>query len=113
VTALKFFNGDIELENVRWLSFGADGRPVDWSTERGPNAQFGTPIGAPKSYDYSVNSHLDSRSDWLRVERSVRYITKPDPHQCDWRCTGGKPGGECWCQCGGRNHGRNYRCEAA
>lgn len=111
VATWKYFNGDAELENVRWFHVGQDGRPDGWAKEGGNNARFGTPLGVARPFDASVDHRLDYRSDWLPVEREVRYLTRPDPHQCDWRCMGGKPGGDCWCECGGRNHGRNFRCE--
>jgi hypothetical protein len=115
IAAWKYFNGDSELENIRWYETDDDGKPVGYPRAilSAKNMQFGTVIGAPRLCDYSAGHIFDNRSDWLPVERRVRFLTKADPHQCDWRCVGAKPGGDCWCSCGGRNHGRNYHCEAA
>jgi len=113
ISKLRYFSGDTEIENVRWFAVGGAGEPVGQTTQSGPNGRFGTPVGASKVVDWSISHHLDSRSDWLPMEREIKYLTKPDPHQCDWRCMGATPNGECWCECGGKNHGRNFRCEAA
>jgi hypothetical protein len=118
VAAWKYFNGDTELDGVRWFSVGAGGKPAGNAVLYGDNnARFGTPIGvtfrdALETGAGSLKySHLTAhRIDWLPVDREVRYLTKPDPHECDWRCVGAKPGGECWCACGGRNHGRKFAC---
>lgn len=118
IAAWKYFNGDTELADVRWFHVGGDGKPDGWAQMEGDNARFGTPAGVSfrdaletGQASLSFDHHLGHRIDWLRVEREVRYLTKPDPHQCDWRCLGAQPGGECWCACGGRNHGRNFRCD--
>lgn len=116
IAALKHFNGDTELENIRWFHMddaGKPDRPVWTADAKATYAQFGTVVGARKPLDFTIDHRLEHRSDWLRVDRSVRYLTKPDPHECDFRCVGGKPGGDCWCQCGGRNHGRKFTCDLA
>jgi hypothetical protein len=49
----------------------------------------------------------------LPVTREIRYLATPNPHVCDWRCKGAHPKGDCMCECGSRNHGIDFRCEAA
>ena len=41
----------------------------------------------------------------LPVTRFVWYKSKPSLHKCSAKCRGGKCGGTCECQCGGKNHG--------
>jgi hypothetical protein len=41
----------------------------------------------------------------LPVTRFVCYKAKPSLHACNSKCRGGKCGGTCECQCGGKNHG--------
>lgn len=113
VAAFRYFNGETQLEGVRWFHFGADGKPDGSSRTEGSNAQFGTALGVPHPHDFSAPWEIGHRQDWLRVDRAVKFLTKPDPHECDFRCVGGKPGGECWCQCGGKNHGRKFTCDFA
>lgn len=139
VAKLKYFNGETELENVRMLRidlFGLteppfkvldhNGREFGYPSLDGkllyrlfglrPATKnvFHTPEGGLKSqteWDYYRQFDMYRPQDWLPVDRTVRYLDKPDPHQCDSRCLGAKPGGECWCSCRGRNHGRNFRCD--
>lgn len=44
-------------------------------------------------------------SSYLPATRRVHYKCNPSRHVCNARCMGGKCGGTCECQCGGRNHG--------
>jgi hypothetical protein len=41
----------------------------------------------------------------LPVTRFVCYKSKPSLHECGSKCRGGKCGGTCECQCGGKYHG--------
>ena len=106
VRTLKFFQGDIELEKVCFRDGAMRGLPLGKVPK--------PPDGRSKSDEaqFSFTQRLPA-SAWLLADREVRYLTKPDPHQCEWRCMDGEPGGECWCQCGGKSHSRSYRCEAA
>ena len=120
IAAWKYFDGDVELEGVRWFQIGADGKPCGYPRIGAVNGRFGTPMDASfrdalatGSASLSYNHETGHRIDWLPVDREVRYLAKPDPHECDFRCVGGKPGGDCWCQCGGRNHGRKFTCDLA
>lgn len=117
VSKLKYFNGTTELTRVEnvlvaevaYYDARARGEdlPRPQYDHRGPRIQAGK---KPREPGQIFLTWEDLR--WLPVERTVKYLAKPDPHQCDWRCLGGKPGGECWCSCGGKNHGRNYVCES-
>lgn len=51
---------------------------------------------------------------WVQCNRSVEYKSSPSRHECDARCmnaTGRIM--KCECACGGKNHGRGFRAEAA
>lgn len=70
--------------------------------QSGPRTRAGhLPVapGQPRGWEHFA---------WLPVTRTVIVVADPNPHVCDWRCEGGAPGGECRCQCGGRNHGLKY-----
>jgi len=117
---LTYWNGEAELENVRWLALNDDGKPAfDRYAQPGkPCARFGTRIGAKPRYlpfgqQPTMICGLRDPADWFPVEREIRVLVKPDPHVCDWRCMGAKPKGDCECECRGRNHGRSFYCEAA
>lgn len=105
---MKYFHGDIELTNVGNVPVIKIADPLAYTASfSGPRQLAGK---RPRDPSRPL-THDDLR--WLPVERTVRYLASPDPHRCDWRCEGGKPGGDCECECMGRNHGRNFRCEAA
>jgi hypothetical protein len=117
----RYYNGDNELENIRWFPVRADGT-IDTDKEGcgrigDPAARFGTIIGAPRSpmttWAGEITRLLGYRpvTDWHPIKREIRYLAKADPHLCDWRCTGAFPKGDCQCQCGGKNHGRTYTCD--
>jgi hypothetical protein len=117
VSELRSFHGDQELENVHWFALDESGAPRG---DRYPNeqdgpdrmARFGTPKGVAliDVIDNTVaGPRFGGRRDWLRVERTVKYLRDPDPHHCDWRCEGASPNSECRCECGGKNHGRRGR----
>ena len=39
------------------------------------------------------------------ITRVIFYKGRPSLHECNAKCRGGKCGGVCECQCGGKNHG--------
>ena len=116
VSARKYFNGNIELKNVRWFSVDDDGRiiPKAFCQPGGKSIRAGLPVDiGPRGSFVDTGSQLDHRpvEDWLPLEREIKYLTKLNPHECDWRCQGAFPNGECWCACGGSNHGSKFKCE--
>ncbi|ACB80022.1 hypothetical protein C0214_10915 [Methylobacterium sp. DM1] len=99
---LVYFHQDIELTgvaNVRLTEIAAsqDGRFE--TLEEALN------LSAPRA-----RAGKAKRSDfaWLPVTRHVRVVDTSAPHVCDFRCQGATPGGECRCECRGRNHGLRY-----
>lgn len=109
VAKMKYFHGDVELvgvvnQLVTIIEGGQFAQPGPLSRPRQPAGKRLRDPSRPLTHD-------DLR--WLPVTRTVRYLATPGPHRCDWRCEGGKPGGDCMCECMGRNHGRAFRCEAA
>ena len=114
--AYKYFNGTTELKDVRWFPHDDNGViiPNQYCRPDSKNARFGLPIDIDPRMSYTpTGSQLDNRpvSDWLPLEREIKYLTKPSLHECDWRCEGAFPNGECQCSCGGRNHGRKFKCD--
>lgn len=113
---LVHFHGDRELVNVQHYLVGQIEASYPWDSEgyaaasrnlSGPRKLAGklpqTP-GAPVTWD-------DLRL-WP-VERTIKVVSTPNPHVCDWRCEGAYRTSECRCSCNGRNHGRKFQCEAA
>lgn len=99
-TTKKFFNGTTELEMVGWRHNGFAGLPLGTVTEKTREMR-------------SIQAFRQPAAAWLPVERAIRYRDAAIKHECDDRCTLGSPRGECFCQCGGRNHGRHFQCVAA
>lgn len=112
VGKLVYFHQDFELTkignySVQEIETRAAGMMMDyWPDPNGPRILSGRradmPFGAPGSLKL------------YPVERTIRVLVAPDPHDCDWRCQGAKPKGDCECKCKGRNHGRSVMlCEPA
>lgn len=75
-----------------------DYRPIDPKKPYGPNAiaSFGYVKG----------------TGWVKVDRKVEYKSNPSRHICDARCMNATGKNMiCECSCGGKNHGKGYRCE--
>lgn len=118
IARLTQWNGEHELENVRWVMLREDGTPDFDAPARldRPSARYGTRGGVPPTWTNTHNGRIAgfrSPADWVPVERDIRVLEKADPHKCDWRCMGAKPQGDCECECRGRNHGRNFICDLA
>jgi len=72
------------------------------------NAQAEALFPGVKIKRYDSFSRLVGKSDdgvMLPITRFVCYKATPSLHQCSAKCRGGKCGGTCECQCGGKNHG--------
>src|SRR5437870_5434551 len=112
VRKTRYFHGDAELVDVCWrlvgeIEAGTDLRAQDEARRNlGGPRQLAGRLPRPAPGEAWTDDHLR----FLPVERTVQYLATPNPHVCDWRCEGGAPGGECRCQCEGRNHGRKYVC---
>lgn len=52
--------------------------------------------------------------DYRPVDRVINYKSSPSLHECDARCMNASGRTmNCECSCGGKNHGRGFRAEAA
>lgn len=47
-----------------------------------------------------------NETEFLPVTRIIRFDESGSGHKCDARCQSAK-GGQCECECGGKNHGIN------
>jgi len=51
---------------------------------------------------------------WIKVNRMVEYKAFASKHVCDVRCMNANGRTmKCECACGGKNHGKGFRAEAA
>jgi hypothetical protein len=109
VGKLIHFHQDFELKDVcnytlQEIETRAAGQMMNyWPDVRGPRQLSGKRVGLPFGHPDGLKLYP--------VERSIRVLVTPDPHVCDWRCMGAKPMGDCECECKGRNHGRNFKCD--
>jgi hypothetical protein len=62
-------------------------------------------VKALKSDGYSSLVGCDDLGCLLPVTRKVNFKLRPSLHACSAKCRGGKCGGTCECQCGGKFHG--------
>ncbi len=107
---IKHFSGETELENIFGLDNakfaaafpGVKGRRWDG---------FARIVGMPVGYQ-PVWTGKGYSEDLRPVERVIAYKSNPSKHKCDGRCLNAK-GGNCECECGGKNHGAGFHCEAA
>jgi hypothetical protein len=97
MTTIKHYSGAVELAGV-------------WPERRAVvRARF--PVGRIKKYDdfsLIVGTQDGKLSpDFLPVTRIISYKENGSKHKCGAKCRGAK-GGNCECECGGANHGRDY-----
>ena len=92
MTTTKYFsdmNGAIEIKSPQ---------PMD-------NKDFQAKFPGVNGLRIDSFSRLVSPDGKSAVTRKINYKCKPSLHTCNERCRGGKCGGVCECQCGGKNHG--------
>lgn len=121
VATMTYWSGDIEVENVRFVAADVLGFEapvklprVSYVGDGGkPVVQVGTVKGETRRLVLGGHPRLGGWpvEAWKPVTRHIRVLTTANPHVCDWRCLGAAPQGDCRCECGGRNHGRDFTCD--
>ena len=93
----RYFSGDRELRSVQH----------DGSASSRPAAFSGYPEG--------VEPIFVAGEGWtgrVPADRRVQYLSNPSRHACDSRCLNASGRVmKCECACGGKNHGRGFRCD--
>ena len=95
MTTTKYFS-DMNGETVE----------IEWPQPM-KNSDFTARFPGVKGVRYDSFAMLVGDKGTRPVTRRISYKCRPSLHVCNARCRGGKCGGVCECQCGGKNHGVN------